>query len=178
MSDKSATKPARKGPRTVVEHAPADRFGFGGHGASRQAASEPADSAGSVSALGEAASSAEATAPGQSQEGSASAQKGFFGKKRARDAARAAGARIPGSVRVMRDVLGVTDEQFERYAGSHKNTVLFGLAGFVLALLIIFLGFWETLVIAIFVLVGVIIGQALDGDNGIVNFFRRYFGRR
>lgn len=177
MSDKSATKPARKGPRTVVEHAPADRFGFGGRSASRQAAPEPADHADGSSAPGEAVSSAEAAASGQSQEGS-TAQKGFFGKKRARDAARAAGARIPGSVRVMRDVLGVTDEQFERYAGSHKNTVLFGLAGFVLALLIIFLGFWETLVIAIFVLVGVIIGQALDGDNGIVNFFRRYFGRR
>lgn len=177
MSDTSATKPARKGPRMVVEHAPADRFGFGGRSASRQAASELADGAVSTSAPGEAASSAEASASGQPQEGPA-AQKGFFGKKRARDAARAAGARIPGSVRVMRDVLGVTDEQFERYAGSHKNTVLFGLAGFVLALLIIFLGFWETLVIAIFVLVGVIIGQALDGDNGIVNFFRRYFGRR
>lgn len=173
MSDTSATKPARKGPRTVVEHAPADRFGFGGRSASRQASSESAGAAGSASAPDEAASPAEA-APGQPQEGPA-AQKGFFGKKRARDAA---GARIPGSVRVMRDVLGVTDEHFERYAGSHKNTVLFGLAGFVLALLIIFLGFWETLVIAIFVLVGVIIGQALDGDNGIVNFFRRYFGRR
>lgn len=60
MSDTSATKPARKGPRTVVEHVPADRFGFGGRSASRQASSESAGAAGSASAPDEAASPAEA----------------------------------------------------------------------------------------------------------------------
>lgn len=85
---------------------------------------------------------------------------------------------LPGTMRAVRDVLGDTDEHIGRYAGSHRNTVLFGLIGLVAALAVLFLGFWRTLVIAVFVLVGVIIGQALDGDNGIINFFRRHFGGR
>lgn len=99
-------------------------------------------------------------------------------RQRARKEGAADNRKIPGTVRVVRDVLGDTDETFERYAGSHKNTVLCGFIGLVAALLVLFLGFWDALVIALFVLIGVIIGQALDGDNGIVNFFRRHFGGR
>ena len=87
---------------------------------------------------------------------------------------------VPGaaSANAAREALVDADESFTRYAASHKNTVLCGLLGLVLALLILFLGFWSTLLIALFVLVGVLIGQALDGDNGIISFFRRYFGGR
>lgn len=118
----------------------------------------------------------------------ASAEKGRAAKeasdkasaKRPRPHGDEAGAskKLPGTMRAVRDVLGDTDEHIERYAGSHRNTVLFGLIGLVAALLVLFLGFWRTVVIAAFVLVGVIIGQALDGDNGIINFFRRHFGGR
>ena len=51
-----------------------------------------------------------------------------------------------------------------KYAGSHHYTVLYGLAGLVLAVLIL--------------VVGAMIGQIRDGDNGIVNFFSRLFGGR
>ncbi len=88
--------------------------------------------------------------------------------------------RVPGaaSAHAAREALADADESFTRYAMAHRNTVAGGFLGLVMALLIIFLGFWNTLLIALFVLIGVIIGQALDGDNGIVNFFRRYFGGR
>ena len=37
---------------------------------------------------------------------------------------------------------------------------------------------WSTLVIAFFVLIGAVIGQIRDGENGIVNFFGRLFSGR
>lgn len=65
-----------------------------------------------------------------------------------------------------------------RYARSHPYTVFYGVIGLVLAVLILTMGLWDTIVIAVFVLVGAMIGQIRDGDNGIVNFFRRMMGGR
>ena len=62
------------------------------------------------------------------------------------------------------------------YADAHPHTVLYGLIGFVLAVLILVIGLWDTIVIAVFVIVGAVIGQMVDGDNAIVNFFSRLFG--
>lgn len=59
------------------------------------------------------------------------------------------------------------------YADSHHYTVLYGFVGFILAVLILTLGLWATIVIAVFAGVGAALGQIRDGDNGIVNFFRR-----
>ena len=64
------------------------------------------------------------------------------------------------------------------YAGNHPYTVGYGFIGLVLAILILTIGLWSTLVIAVFVVVGAMIGQIRDGDNGIVNFFSRLFSRR
>lgn len=65
------------------------------------------------------------------------------------------------------------------YARSHRYTVLYGFIGFVLAVLILTVGLWSTIVIAVFAGVGAALGQIRDGDNGIVNFFRRLFaGKR
>ena len=36
----------------------------------------------------------------------------------------------------------------------------------------------DTIVIAVFVLVGTVIGQMVDGDNAAVNFMRRLFDGR
>ncbi len=47
-----------------------------------------------------------------------------------------------------------------------------------LAVLVLTLGLWDTLVIAFFVLIGAVIGQIRDGENGIVNFFGRLFSGR
>ncbi len=64
-----------------------------------------------------------------------------------------------------------------RYAESHPHTVLYGFIGFVLAVLILVLGLWNTIIIAVFVVVGAMLGQARDGDNAIVNFFGKLFDR-
>lgn len=64
------------------------------------------------------------------------------------------------------------------YAVRHPNTTLGAVAGFVLAVLVLTLGLWDTLVIAFFVLTGAVIGQIRDGENGIVNFFGRLFSGR
>ena len=64
------------------------------------------------------------------------------------------------------------------YAVRHPNTTLGAVAGFILAVLVLTLGLWDTLVIAFFVLIGTVIGQIRDGENGIVNFFGRLFSGR
>ncbi len=64
------------------------------------------------------------------------------------------------------------------YAVRHPNTTLGAVAGFVIAVLVLTLGLWDTLVIAFFVLIGAVIGQIRDGENGIVNFFGRLFSGR
>ena len=63
------------------------------------------------------------------------------------------------------------------YAVRHPNTTLGAVAGFILAVLVLTLGLWDTL-IAFFVLIGAVIGQIRDGENGIVNFFGRLFSGR
>lgn len=65
-----------------------------------------------------------------------------------------------------------------KYAVSHPYTVFYGFVGLVLAVLILTIGLWDTIVIAVFVCVGAMIGQIRDGDNGIVNFFSRLFSGR
>lgn len=65
-----------------------------------------------------------------------------------------------------------------KYAQFHPYTVLYGFIGLVLAILILVLGLWNTIVIAVFAGVGAVLGQIRDGDNGIVNFFGKLFDRR
>lgn len=65
------------------------------------------------------------------------------------------------------------------YADAHPHATLYGIIGFVLAVLILVIGLWDTIVIAVFVAVGTVIGQMVDGDNAAVNFVRRLLdGRR
>lgn len=40
------------------------------------------------------------------------------------------------------------------------------------------IGLWDTIVIAVFVFVGTVIGQMVDGDNAAVNFIRRVLDGR
>lgn len=80
---------------------------------------------------------------------------------------------------------GATIGFFERlgrvvwaYADAHPHATLYGIIGFALAVLILAIGLWDTIVIAVFVLVGTVIGQMVDGDNAAVNFMRRLFDGR
>ena|GEM_PF-5715846 len=64
------------------------------------------------------------------------------------------------------------------YADSHPHTVLYAVIAFIVAVLLITVGFWDTLVISIFVLIGVAIGQVRDGDGQLYKAFIRLFGGR
>ena len=61
----------------------------------------------------------------------------------------------------------------ERHFPGRVNAVLGGMVGLVLALMVFAIGFWKTLFVALFVLVGVALGQYLDGDPKIIDFLRR-----
>lgn len=58
----------------------------------------------------------------------------------------------------------------------HTNAVPFGTLGFVCALLIFWIGFFQALLVAVCVVCGVAFGQWLDGDPIIVNGIKRLFG--
>lgn len=64
---------------------------------------------------------------------------------------------------------------FDGVAPGHGNAVLFGIAGLAVALVILFVGFFQALLIAVLVLAGVAFGQWLDGDPVIVNGIARLF---
>jgi len=44
----------------------------------------------------------------------------------------------------------------------HRGKIIGGLVGFILALLFIFLGFWKTILIVIFVLLGIYLGNRTE----------------
>ncbi len=55
----------------------------------------------------------------------------------------------------------------------HEHAVLGGACGLVAALMVFVVGFWQMLFVSLVVLVGIALGQFLDGDPKIVNFIRR-----
>ena len=82
----------------------------------------------------------------------------------------------PDSKGRLRDAWWATSDAVRDAAQSSDD--LRNAVGLVLAVLILTIGLWDTIVIAVFVCVGAMIGQIRDGDNGIVNFFSRLFSRR
>lgn len=64
------------------------------------------------------------------------------------------------------------------YADAHPHATLYGILGFVLAILILVIGLWRTLVIAVFVAVGSAIGHAVDSNKNSHGFASStYLGR-
>ena len=51
------------------------------------------------------------------------------------------------------------------YVEHHSHAVLYGILGFIAAALILIIGFWPTVLLAVFAAVGVIIGKYRDGDR-------------
>ena len=58
----------------------------------------------------------------------------------------------------------------------HENAVFGGICGLVVAVLVFAIGFWHTLFVVVCVLVGVAIGQYLDGYPTVLKAFRKLFG--
>jgi len=57
----------------------------------------------------------------------------------------------------------------------HRNAWIGGACGFLIALLFLTIGFWPTFLLLVCVLVGVLIGQALDGNPKILKILRQMF---
>lgn len=55
-------------------------------------------------------------------------------------------------------------QAFAPYVERHSHTVLYGIVGFVTAALILIVGFWPTVLLALFAAIGVVIGRYRDGD--------------
>lgn len=51
------------------------------------------------------------------------------------------------------------------YVEKHSHAVLYGIIGFIAAALILIIGFWPTVLLAVFAAVGVVIGKYRDGDR-------------
>ena len=54
---------------------------------------------------------------------------------------------------------------FAPYVENHSHAVLYGIIGFVAAALILLVGFWPTVLLALFAAIGVLIGKYRDGDR-------------
>ncbi len=67
--------------------------------------------------------------------------------------------------------------RWNTYYGSNSHTVAYAIVGFIVALALLCIGFWRTLLFAIFIVAGVAYGQYRDGNPRIVNFFKRIIDR-
>ena len=63
------------------------------------------------------------------------------------------------------------------YVENHSHAVLYGIIGFVAAALILIVGFWPTVLLAVFAAVGVVIGKYRDGDRLTRERMRRFLDR-
>lgn len=88
---------------------------------------------------------------------------------------------VPGTGAFEGAAMGFVDGVSRRawaYADAHPHTVLYGFLGFLLAVLILVIGLWHTVVIAIFVGVGALIGRMRDGDGEVRDVMERFFSER
>ena len=63
------------------------------------------------------------------------------------------------------------------YVEHHEHAVLYGIVGFVVAALILIVGFWPTVLLALFAAIGVAIGQYRDGDRKSQTAFKNLIKR-
>ena len=65
---------------------------------------------------------------------------------------------------------------FEFYP-SHRNQVIYGTIGLLIAMGFLIAGFWPTLLLAVFIFVGVLYGRYRDGDRRVMVLIRRIIDR-
>ncbi len=65
-------------------------------------------------------------------------------------------------------------ELLGRVVPGHENELLWAGIGFVCALILLFVGFWQFLLILVFVIAGVIFGQYLDGKPRVLNTLKSW----
>ena len=63
------------------------------------------------------------------------------------------------------------------YVQNNTHAVVYGIIGFVAAALILIVGFWPTVLLAVFAAVGVVIGRYRDGDRATREQMRKLLDR-
>lgn len=63
------------------------------------------------------------------------------------------------------------------YYPKHRNAVIYGLLGFIVAILILTVGFWPILLVVLLTAAGVIYGRYQDGNPKVCAFFDHLFRR-
>lgn len=79
------------------------------------------------------------------------------------------------SPRTFSDTMRSVSRWFTTTFPGHQNSVMGGICGLIVALLIFGIGFWRTLFIVICVAIGVAIGQFFDGNPRVVHAVRKVF---
>ena len=80
-----------------------------------------------------------------------------------------------GSPRTFSDTMRSASRWFKATFPGRQHSVMGGICGLVVALLIFGIGFWRTLFIVICVAIGVAIGQFFDGNPRVVRAVRKVF---
>ena len=91
------------------------------------------------------------------------------------DASRDDGSYTVGEA--VRDGAGRVSAWVSRAFPGHENAFWGGVVGLLVAVAFFVLGPWRTALIAVLVVVGVAVGQMLDGDPKIINTLRKLFSR-
>lgn len=76
-----------------------------------------------------------------------------------------------------RGVYASMKRAFSSYVENHSHAVLYGILGFIAAALILIVGFWPTVLLAVFAAVGVFIGRYRDGDRKTREQMRNFLNR-
>lgn len=76
-----------------------------------------------------------------------------------------------------RDAFASLKQAVAPYVEHHGHAVLYGIVGFVVAALILIVGFWPTVLLALFAAIGVAIGQYRDGDRRTQTAFKNLIKR-
>ncbi len=63
------------------------------------------------------------------------------------------------------------------YVEHHSHAVLYGVLGFVAAALILIIGFWPTVLLAVFAAIGTVIGKYRDGNRKTRQQMRQFLDR-
>ena len=66
---------------------------------------------------------------------------------------------------------------FNWAAENHPGKLIGTIIGFVLGLMVVILGFWRTLVLALFVGMGFLIGKRRDDQKSLLSWIERFFER-
>ncbi len=64
---------------------------------------------------------------------------------------------------------------YRQFLAEHWGKILGGLAGLLVGLVVVIFGFWRSLIIFTFVVLGIYAGRLLDRNDSLRNLFQRFW---